>query len=123
PVIRGIWTSTIRHDVSRIFVRARKSSADENPSTLKPIDVIRPCKALRKSSSSSMIEIRVFAGKSASIPWKSSTEQQPQGRFAGERRRVLGVGITIPSDRTPPPKVKKAHHREASLGLRRLRAC
>jgi hypothetical protein len=40
--------------------------ADRKVATLNPNDLMRPVRLSRKPSSSSMIEIRVFAGSSAS---------------------------------------------------------
>jgi len=58
--------SAIRQEVLRTFGEDKKTSADGKASTVNPPDFIRRAIDSRKSSSSSMIEIRVSVGNSAS---------------------------------------------------------
>jgi hypothetical protein len=62
--MRGMWTSVIKQEVWRTLGDAKKSIADEKASVLNPIACMRSAMLARKSSSSSMTEIRVSLEKS-----------------------------------------------------------
>src|SRR5215472_5480982 len=62
--MRGMWTSVIKQEVWRTLGDAKKSTADEKASTVNPIACMRSVIVARKSSSSSMTEIRVLLDKS-----------------------------------------------------------
>jgi hypothetical protein len=57
PLMPGIWTSAITHDVSFMRGDCRKSAAEANVHAVNPSERSRLCVATRTDSSSSMIEI------------------------------------------------------------------
>ena len=63
PVIEGMFTSAIKHDVSPRRADARKSAADGKTSTVYPSDLMSLRMDSRKGRSSSMIEIRNWSTK------------------------------------------------------------
>src|SRR6202022_3456522 len=97
PVIPGICTSAIRHEVRGTLREFKNSSADAKASAVYPNDFMSPLIASRIASSSSRTETRGFA-------FGTSTPSCgfPRGRTRCDPGHSAGIFDCISEDKTKP---------------------
>src|SRR5258707_6207149 len=83
PLMAGIWTSVITHNVSLKWADCKNSSADANVWTVYPCDLRRLSVAARTDASSSMIEI---TGSLDTMVYLSRRHREPMLASAAARQ-------------------------------------